>query len=214
MNAADCHARAQLRPPRSRRARLLRRVRRTLRARDAGRAGRGADRGLPRRAAGSGVRASCAAAPHYVGRPTPLYEAARLGAAGGGARIFLKREDLPTPARTRSTTRSARRCWPGAWARRASSPRPAPGSTAWRRRPCCALLGLECVVYMGDRGHGAAGAQRLPHAPARRARCVAVEAGSRDAEGRHQRGDARLGRRRAGHALPARLGARAASRIR
>ena len=40
-----------------------------------------------------------------------------------------------TPARTRSTTRSVRRCSRGAWARRASSPRPAPVSTAWRPRP-------------------------------------------------------------------------------
>src|SRR5262245_36752738 len=31
---------------------------------------------------------------HYVGRPTPVYEAKRLTAAWGGARIFLKREDL------------------------------------------------------------------------------------------------------------------------
>src|SRR5262249_15941174 len=31
---------------------------------------------------------------HYVGRPTPVYEAARLTRAYGGARIFLKREDL------------------------------------------------------------------------------------------------------------------------
>src|SRR5215813_7454828 len=31
---------------------------------------------------------------HYVGRPTPMYEAARLTEAFGGARIFLKREDL------------------------------------------------------------------------------------------------------------------------
>src|SRR6185436_14380169 len=31
---------------------------------------------------------------HYVGRPTPLYEARRLAASAGGARIFLKREDL------------------------------------------------------------------------------------------------------------------------
>src|SRR5690606_4482711 len=30
----------------------------------------------------------------YVGRPTPLYEAERLAAEAGGARIFLKREDL------------------------------------------------------------------------------------------------------------------------
>src|SRR5438132_11943090 len=31
---------------------------------------------------------------HYVGRPTPVYEATRLAEASGGARIFLKREDL------------------------------------------------------------------------------------------------------------------------
>ncbi|MEE8394714.1 MAG: tryptophan synthase subunit beta, partial [bacterium] len=30
----------------------------------------------------------------YVGRPTPLYEARRLSNKLGGARIFLKREDL------------------------------------------------------------------------------------------------------------------------
>src|SRR4029450_10307347 len=30
----------------------------------------------------------------YVGRPTPLYEARRMSEALGGARIFLKREDL------------------------------------------------------------------------------------------------------------------------
>jgi tryptophan synthase beta chain len=31
---------------------------------------------------------------HYVGRATPVYEATRLSQATGGARIFLKREDL------------------------------------------------------------------------------------------------------------------------
>src|ERR1700752_5252257 len=31
---------------------------------------------------------------HYSGRPSPLYEAARLSEHAGGARIFLKREDL------------------------------------------------------------------------------------------------------------------------
>ena len=36
---------------------------------------------------------------HYVGRPTPVYEAERLTAEAGGARIFLKREDL-TPVRS------------------------------------------------------------------------------------------------------------------
>src|SRR3981081_66382 len=41
---------------------------------------------------------------HYVGRPTPLYDAARLSAAAGGARIFLKREDL-THTRAQHTRR-------------------------------------------------------------------------------------------------------------
>ena len=31
---------------------------------------------------------------HYVGRPTPIYEARRLAEEIGGARLFLKREDL------------------------------------------------------------------------------------------------------------------------
>jgi tryptophan synthase beta subunit len=46
---------------------------------------------------------------HYVGRPTPVYEARRLSAACEGARIFLKREDLthtgamPSTACSRAT---------------------------------------------------------------------------------------------------------------
>jgi len=68
----------------------------------------------------------------YVGRPSPLYFAERLTEFCGGAKIYLKREELNTPARTRSTTASARFCWRGAWARNASSPRPVPACTAWR----------------------------------------------------------------------------------
>jgi len=44
----------------------------------------------------------------FVGRPTPLYFAANMTARLGGAKIYLKREDLVIPARTRLTTRSAR----------------------------------------------------------------------------------------------------------
>ena len=49
----------------------------------------------------------------YVGRPTPVYEAARLRASSSSAKIWR------TPVHTRSTTRSARRCSPSGWARRA-----------------------------------------------------------------------------------------------
>ena len=87
---------------------------------------------------------------HYVGRPTPLYEAdapARVDA--GGARIFLKREDLATPARTRSTTRSGRRCSRGGWARRRVIAETGAGQHGVATATACALLGLECDVYMG-----------------------------------------------------------------
>ena len=80
----------------------------------------------------------------YVGRPSPLTFADQLSRA-----VELRRRRASTssartsttPARTRSTTASARRCWRGAWASGASSPRPAPASTAWPRRrwrPCSA----------------------------------------------------------------------------
>src|SRR3977135_2427758 len=63
-----------------------------------------------------------------AGRPTPLYHARRLTAEVGGADIWLKREGAaftgspqnkhtpPSPARTRSTTRSASSCLPAGWA--------------------------------------------------------------------------------------------------
>ncbi len=55
---------------------------------------------------------------HFVGRPSPVYHAARLSRELGGAQIFSSAKTSTTPARTRSTTRSARRCWRGAWASR------------------------------------------------------------------------------------------------
>ena len=54
----------------------------------------------------------------FVGRPSPIYHAARMSHEIGGAQIYFKREDLnpTTLAPTRSTTRSVRPCWPSAWA--------------------------------------------------------------------------------------------------
>src|SRR5437867_12742332 len=43
----------------------------------------------------------------YVGRPTPVYEVKRLTAAAGGARIFLKREDLTHTGPHRTNTARA-----------------------------------------------------------------------------------------------------------
>ena len=70
--------------------------------------------------------------------------------------------------RTSSTTRSARRCWPSAWASGGSSPRPARASTASASATACALLGLECVVYMGAEDIAPAAPERRADGAARR----------------------------------------------
>ena len=48
---------------------------------------------------------------HYVGRPSPLYEASRMSMRSE-ARIFLKREDLNHTGAHKVNMRLARRCWP------------------------------------------------------------------------------------------------------
>ena len=54
----------------------------------------------------------------YAGRPSPLYFARRLTEQLGGARIYLKREDLNHTGAHKSTTRSAKCCLPSGWASR------------------------------------------------------------------------------------------------
>jgi tryptophan synthase beta chain len=69
----------------------------------------------------------------FVGRPTPLYEARRLSAALGGARIFLKREDLTHTGAHKINNALGQALLARRMGKRASSPRPARGSTASRR---------------------------------------------------------------------------------
>ena len=76
-----------------------------------------------------------------------------------------------------------------------------------------ALLGLECVVYMGEEDTRR---QALNVARMRLlgAEVVPVDDRQPHAQGRDQRGDARLGRQRRAHPLPARHGRRARTRSR
>ena len=104
----------------------------------------------------------------YVGPPVAAVPRAAAVARSPAARSTSSARTSTTPARTRSTTRSARRCWPSAWASRASSPRPARASTASRRATACALLGPRVRRLHGRRGHRAPEAQRRAHAAARR----------------------------------------------
>ena len=115
----------------------LRPLRRPVRPRDADAGARRARGGVARGARRRRLPApsSSALLRDYVGRPTPLYHAERLSRGGRAARSTSSARTSSTPARTRSTTRSARRCSPSGWASRGSSPRPAPASTASRPRP-------------------------------------------------------------------------------
>ena len=87
---------------------------------------------------------------HYVGRPSPIYHAARLSREVGGAQIHLKREDLNhTGAHKINNTIGQ-----AMLARRMKKPRviaeTGAGQHGVATATICARYGLECVVYMGS----------------------------------------------------------------
>jgi tryptophan synthase beta chain len=86
----------------------------------------------------------------YVGRPSPLYFAERLTAEAGGARIFLKREDL-----NHTGAHKINNCIGQALlARRMGKPRiiaeTGAGQHGVATATAAALFGLQCLVYMGE----------------------------------------------------------------
>ncbi len=86
---------------------------------------------------------------HYVGRPTPLYFAARLTEEVGGARLWLKREDLAHTGAHKINNALGQ----ALLAKRLGKPRiiaeTGAGQHGVATATVCAKLGLECVVYMG-----------------------------------------------------------------
>lgn len=85
----------------------------------------------------------------FVGRPTPLYFAKRLTEACGGAKIYLKREDLAHTGAHKINNALGQ----GLLAKRMSKTRivaeTGAGQHGVASAATCAMLGLECVVYMG-----------------------------------------------------------------
>ena len=87
---------------------------------------------------------------HFVGRPSPIYHAARLSREIGGAQIFLKREDLNhTGAHKVNNTIGQ-----ALLARRMGKPRVIAETGAGQHGVASATVaaryGMECVVYMGS----------------------------------------------------------------
>jgi tryptophan synthase beta chain len=87
---------------------------------------------------------------HFVGRPSPIYHAARMSREQGGAQIYLKREDLNhTGAHKINNTIGQ-----AMLAKRMGKPRviaeTGAGQHGVATATICARYGLECVVYMGS----------------------------------------------------------------
>jgi tryptophan synthase beta chain len=87
---------------------------------------------------------------HYVGRPTPLYEAQRLTASAGGARIFLKREDLAHTGAHKINNALGQALLATRMGKRRIVAETGAGQHGVATATACALLGLECHVYMGS----------------------------------------------------------------
>ncbi|MFQ5471521.1 MAG: tryptophan synthase subunit beta, partial [Dehalococcoidia bacterium] len=86
----------------------------------------------------------------YAGRPTPLYLASRLTERMGGARIYLKREDLAHTGAHKINNALGQ----GLLVKRMGKPRVVAETGAGQHgvaaATVCAMLGLECIVYMGE----------------------------------------------------------------
>ena len=86
---------------------------------------------------------------HYVGRPTPLYEASRLARAKGHARIFLKREDLTHTGAHKINNALGQALLAARMAKKRVVAETGAGQHGVATATACALLGLDCEVYMG-----------------------------------------------------------------
>src|SRR5215475_12907129 len=86
---------------------------------------------------------------HYVGRPTPLYEARRLAKEYGGARIFLKREDLTHTGAHKINNALGQALLAVRMGKKRIVAETGAGQHGVATATSCALLGLECHVYMG-----------------------------------------------------------------
>ncbi|APW36998.1 tryptophan synthase subunit beta [Rhodoferax koreense] len=87
---------------------------------------------------------------HFVGRPSPVYHAARTSREMGGAQIFLKREDLNHTGAHKINNVIGQ----AMLAKRMGKPRiiaeTGAGQHGVATATICARYGLECIVYMGS----------------------------------------------------------------
>ena len=86
----------------------------------------------------------------YAGRPTPLYFARHLSAQLGGARLWLKREDLLHTGAHKINNCLGQALVARRMGKRRIIAETGAGQHGVATATVCALLGFECVVYMGE----------------------------------------------------------------
>jgi tryptophan synthase beta chain len=114
----------------------------------------------------------------YVGRATPLYHARRLSEVLGGAQIYLKREDLAHTGAHKINNALGQALLAERMGKRRIVAETGAGQHGVASATVCALLGMECIVYMGtdDMTRQAPNVARMKLLGAR---VEAVDAGSR-----------------------------------
>jgi tryptophan synthase beta chain len=86
----------------------------------------------------------------FAGRPTPLYFAKRLTESLGGAKIYLKREDLLHTGAHKINNALGQGLLAKRMGKRRIIAETGAGQHGVASATVCALLGLECIVYMGE----------------------------------------------------------------
>jgi tryptophan synthase beta chain len=87
---------------------------------------------------------------NYAGRPTPLYYAKRLSETLGGARIFIKREDLLHTGAHKINNCLGQALLARRMGKRRIIAETGAGQHGVATATVCALFGFDCVVYMGE----------------------------------------------------------------
>jgi tryptophan synthase beta chain len=85
----------------------------------------------------------------YAGRPTPLYYARRLSETLGGARLYIKREDLLHTGAHKINNCLGQALLARRMGKRRVIAETGAGQHGVATATVCALFGLECIVYMG-----------------------------------------------------------------
>ena len=142
----------------------------------------------------------------FAGRPTPLYHARRLSEAVGRP-VWLKREDLMHTGSHKLNNALGQTLLAQRMGKTRIIAETGAGQHGVATATACALLGLECIVYMGTED------MRRQRPNVQRMELLGAARGARggrgaDAQGGRVGGDPRLGRERRRYALRDRLGGR------